>query len=187
MDDYAYTIMAQRISQISGVSQVDIAGQQQYAVHVQVNPTALASRGIGLEDVHTALGAATLNEPKGNLEGQQQTVTLDTNDQLFNAKAFDNLIVAYRNGAPVRVKDIGKAINSSTFARTGAWYNGRPAELLLIRRQAGANTLDVVDQVKAQIPLLQASFPPSIHVELVSDRSQNIRDFGQRRAVHAGV
>ncbi len=176
VDDYAYTIMAQRISQISGVSQVDIAGQQQYAVHVQVNPTALAARGIGLEDVHAALGAATLNQPKGNLEGQQQTVTLDTNDQLFNSKAFDNLIVAYRNGAPVRVKDIGKAINSSTFARTGAWYNGRQAELLLIRRQAGANTLDVVNQVKAQIPLLQASFPPSIHVELVSDRSQNIRD-----------
>ena len=176
VDDYAYTIMAQRISQISGVSQVDIAGQQQYAVHVQVNPTALASRGIGLEDVHTALGAATLNQPKGNLEGQQQTVTLDTNDQLFNSKAFDNVIVAYRNGGPVRVKDIGKAVDSSTYARTGAWYNGRPAELLLIRRQAGANTLDVVNQVKAQIPLLQASFPPSIHVELVSDRSQNIRD-----------
>jgi hydrophobe/amphiphile efflux-1 (HAE1) family protein len=176
VDDYAYTIMAQRISQIPGVSQVDIAGQQQYAVHVQVNPTALASRGIGLEDVHTALGAATLNQPKGNLEGQQQTITLDTNDQLFNSKTFDNVIVAYRNGAPVRVKDIGKAIDSSTFARTGAWYNGRPAELLLIRRQAGANTLDVVNQVKAQIPLLQASFPPSIHVELVSDRSQNIRD-----------
>jgi hydrophobe/amphiphile efflux-1 (HAE1) family protein len=176
VDDYAYTIMAQRISQISGVSQVDIAGQQQYAVHVQVNPTALAARGIGLEDVHAALGAATLNQPKGNLEGQQQTVTLDTNDQLFNSKAFDNLIIAYRNGAPVRVKDIGKAIDSSTFARTGAWYNGKPAELLMVRRQAGANTLDVVNQVKAQIPLLQASFPPSIHVELVSDRSQNIRD-----------
>ena len=176
VDDYAYTIMAQRISQISGVSQVDIAGQQQYAVHVQVNPTALASRGIGLEDMHTALSAATLNQPKGNLEGQQQTVTLDTNDQLFNSKAFDNVIVAYRNGGPVRVKDIGKAVDSSTYARTGAWYNGRPAELLLIRRQAGANTLDVVNQVKAQIPLLQASFPPSIHVELVSDRSENIRD-----------
>src|SRR5690242_9208427 len=92
VDDYAYTIMAQRISQITGVAQVDIAGQQQYAVHVQVNPTALAARGIGLEDVHNALAAATLNEPKGNLEGAQQAVTLDTNDQLFNSKAFDNVI-----------------------------------------------------------------------------------------------
>ena len=110
VDDYAYTIMAQRISQITGVAEVDIAGQQQYAVHVQVNPTALASRGIGLEEVHNALAAATLDEPKGNLEGAQQTVTLDTNDQLFNSKAFDNVIVAYRNGAPVRVRDIGKAV-----------------------------------------------------------------------------
>ena len=176
VDDYAYTIMAQRISQIAGVSQVDIAGQQQYAVHVQINPTALASRGIGFEDVRNALSAATLEQAKGNLEGQSQTVTLDTNDQLFNAAAFSNVIVAYRNGAPVRVKDVGHTVNSSTYARTGAWYNGRPAELLLVRRQAGANTLDVVNQVKAQIPLLQAAFPPSIHIDLVSDRSQNIRE-----------
>jgi hydrophobe/amphiphile efflux-1 (HAE1) family protein len=176
VDDFAYTIMAQRISQIAGVSQVDIAGQQQYAVHVQVNPTALASRGIGLEDVHNALSSATVEQAKGNLEGPNQTVTLDTNDQLFNAKSFSNIIVAYRNGAPVRVRDIGQTVDSSTYARTGAWYNGRPAELLLVRRQAGANTLDVVNQVKAQIPLLQAAFPPSIHIELVSDRSQNIRD-----------
>ena len=176
VDDYAYTIMAQRISQIAGVSQVDIAGQQQYAVHAQVNPTALASRGIGFEDVRNALSAATLEQAKGNLEGQNQTVTLDTNDQLFNAAAFANVIVAYRNGAPVRVRDVGRAVDSSTYARTGAWFNGRPAELLLVRRQAGANTLDVVNQVKAQIPLLQAAFPPSIHVDLVSDRSQNIRE-----------
>ncbi|MBV9237460.1 MAG: multidrug efflux RND transporter permease subunit [Xanthobacteraceae bacterium] len=175
VDDYAYTVMAQRISQITGVAQVDIAGQQQYAVHVQVNPTALAARGIGLEDVHNALAAATLNEPKGNLEGAQQAVTLDTNDQLFNSKAFDNVIVAYRNGAPVRIKDIGNAVDSSVYARTGAWFNGKPAELLMVRRQAGANTLDVVNQIKAQIPLLEASFPPSIHVALVSDRSENIR------------
>ena len=176
VDDYAYTVMAQRISQISGVAQVDIAGQQQYAVHVQVNPTALAARGIGLEDVRTALSAATLDQAKGNLEGPQQVVTLDTNDQLFDANAFANVIVAYRNGAPVRVKDIGQAVDSAQYARTGAWFDGKKAELLMVRRQAGANTLDVVNQVKAQLPILQASFPPSIHVELVSDRSQNIRE-----------
>ncbi|HUI96608.1 MAG TPA: efflux RND transporter permease subunit [Xanthobacteraceae bacterium] len=176
VDDYAYTILAQKISTITGVSEVDIAGQQQYAVHVQVNPLALASRGISLEDVHTALNAATLDEPKGNLEGQHQVVTLDTNDQLFNAKSFDNIIIAYRNGAPVRVKDVGTAIDSSKLPLTGAWFGRKQIELLLVKRQAGANTLAVVDQVKAEMPGLRASLPPSIHVDLVSDRSLNIRE-----------
>ncbi|HXW27654.1 MAG TPA: multidrug efflux RND transporter permease subunit, partial [Xanthobacteraceae bacterium] len=176
VDDYAYTILAQKMSVISGVSQVDIAGQQQYAVHVQVNPMALASRGIGLEDVHNALLNATLDEPKGNLEGPNQTFTLDTNDQLFDARAFWNVIVSYRNGAPVKLKDVGDVIDSSQLPRTGAWYNGKQIELLLIRRAAGANTIAVVDQIKAMMPLLQASIPPSIHVDLVSDRSQNIRE-----------
>jgi hydrophobe/amphiphile efflux-1 (HAE1) family protein len=176
VDDYAFTVLAQKISQISGVSEVDIAGQQQFAVHVQVNPLALAARGIGLEDVHTALNAASLDEPKGNLEGAHQSFTLDTNDQLFNAKAFQNVIVAYRNGAPVKVKDIGDAIDSSTLARTRGWFNGRPCELLLIRRAPGANTLTTVDRIKAMMPLLKASIPPSIRVDLVSDRSLNIRE-----------
>jgi hydrophobe/amphiphile efflux-1 (HAE1) family protein len=176
VDDYVYTVLAQKISQVSGVSQVLIAGQQQYAVHVQVNPLALASRGIGLEDVHNALNAASLDEPKGNLEGPHQSFTLDTNDQLFNAKAFRNVIVAYRNGAPVKVKDVGDVIDSSQLPRTGAWYNGRKAELLLIRRQPNANTIATVDEIKSMMPLLQASIPPSIKVILVSDRSQNIRE-----------
>ncbi|HXW30069.1 MAG TPA: efflux RND transporter permease subunit, partial [Xanthobacteraceae bacterium] len=176
VDDYVYTVLAQKISQVSGVSQVLIAGQQQYAVHVQVNPLALASRGIGLEDVHNALNAVSLDEPKGNLEGPHQSFTLDTNDQLFNAKAFRNVIVAYRNGAPVKVKDIGDVIDSSQLPRTGAWYNGRKAELLLIRRQPNANTIATVDEIKAMMPLLQASIPPSIKVILMSDRSQNIRE-----------
>jgi len=176
VDDYAYTIIAQKLSTISGVSEVDIAGQQQYAVHVQVNPMALASRGIGLEDVHNALNAATLDEPKGNLEGEHQVVTLDTNDQLFDAHAFSNVIIAYRDGAPVRVRDVGRAIDSSQLPRTGAWYGTRQIELLLVRRQPGSNTLGVVDKVRAAMPLIRASIPPSIHVDLVSDRSLNIRE-----------
>jgi hydrophobe/amphiphile efflux-1 (HAE1) family protein len=176
VDDYVYTILAQKISVISGVSEVDIAGQQQYAVHVQVNPMALAARGIGLEDVHNALAAATLNQPKGNLEGRNQVYTLDTNDQLLDARAFWNVIVAYRNGAPVKLKDVGDVIDSSQLSRTAAWYNGKQIELLLVRRAAGANTLAVVDQIKAMMPQLQASIPPSIHVDLISDRSQNIRE-----------
>jgi hydrophobe/amphiphile efflux-1 (HAE1) family protein len=176
VDDYAYTILAQKISTISGVAEVDIAGQQQYAVHVQVNPMSLAARGIGLEDVHTALGNATLDEPKGNLEGEHQVLTLDTNDQLFNAKAFSDAIVAYRNGAPVRLKDVGHVIDSSQLPRTGAWYNSRRIELLLVRRQPGSNTLGVVDAINAALPQIRASIPPSIHIDLVSDRSQNIRE-----------
>jgi len=176
VDDYAFNILAQKLSTIDGVSEVDIAGQQQYAVHVQVNPLALAARGIGLEDVHNALAAATLDEPKGNLEGEHQVYTLDTNDQLFNAKAFAQTIIAYRNGAPVRVEDVGRTVDSSQLPRTGAWYGSKNIELLLIKRQSGANTLAVVDAIKAQMPELMASIPKSIHVELVSDRSQNIRE-----------
>jgi hydrophobe/amphiphile efflux-1 (HAE1) family protein len=176
VDDYAFTILAQKISTITGVSEVDIAGQQQYAIHVQVNPLALAARNIGLEDVHSALAAATLDEPKGNLEGERQVYTLDTNDQLFDAKSFAKTIIAYRDGAPVRVEDVGKTIDSSQLPRTAAWYGSKRIELLLIRRQSGANTLQVVDDIKAQMPGLLASIPKTIHVDLVSDRSQNIRE-----------
>jgi hydrophobe/amphiphile efflux-1 (HAE1) family protein len=179
VDDYAFTVLAQKISQISGVSQVDIAGQQQYAVHIQVNPLALGSRGIGLEDVHTAVNAASLDAPKGNLEGPHQAFTLDTNDQLFNARSFLDLIVAYRNGAPVKLKDVGTVIDSSLQPRTGAWYDGKPAEILLVRRQPGANTVATVDQIKALMPLLRASVPPSIKIIEMSDRAKDIHDMVQ--------
>jgi hydrophobe/amphiphile efflux-1 (HAE1) family protein len=174
VDDYAYTIIAQKLSTITGVSEVDIAGQQQYAVHVQVNPLALAERNIGLEDVHSALDAATVNEPKGNLEGKGQVYTLDTNDQLFDAQSFKKTIIAYRNGAPVRLEDVGDVIDSSQLPRAGAWLGSKQVELLLIKRAPDANTLAVVDQIKQQMPTLLASLPPSVHVELVSDRSVNI-------------
>jgi len=174
VDDYAYTIIAQKLSTISGVAQVDIAGQQQYAAHIQVNPGALASRGIALEDVHNALAAATLDAPKGNLEGDHQQLTLDTNDQLFNAQGYRNVIVAYRNGAPVRVGDIGDVIDSSVLPRTGAWFQGQRAEVLLIRRQAGANVVQVIKDIKAMMPLLRASIPPSVKIDLVSDRSGTV-------------
>jgi hydrophobe/amphiphile efflux-1 (HAE1) family protein len=175
VDNYAYTILAQKLSQVAGVSQVLIAGEQAYAPHIQLNPISLAAKSIGFEDVRNALTASSVDQPKGTLEGKQQAYTLDTNDQLFNARAFDNVIIAYRNGAPVRVKDVGNAIDSSQLARTGAWYNDRPAEILLIQRQPGANTLEIVDEIKRQMPLLQASIPPSVKVDLLSDRSLTIR------------
>ena len=175
VDNYAYTIIAQRLSQVNGVSQVIVAGQQQYAPHVQVNPLLLAAKGIGLTDVETALTAATLDSPKGTLEGAKQTTTLDTNDQLFDARTFRRVIIAYRNGAPVRVSDVGDVVNSSVSPRTGAWFDQQRGELLLVKRADGANTIDVVNQIKKLMPSLQASIPPSVHVVLVSDRSQAIR------------
>ena len=174
VDDYAYTIIAQKLSTVTGVAQVNIAGQQQYAAHIQVNPGALASRGIGLEDVHNALTAATLDEAKGNLEGANQQLAIDTNDQLFNAASYANVIVAYRNGAPVRLKDVGTIIDSSQSPRTGAWFHGQRAEVLLIQRQAGANTVQVIKDIKAMMPTLRASIPPSVKIDLVSDRSQTV-------------
>jgi hydrophobe/amphiphile efflux-1 (HAE1) family protein len=175
VDDYAYTILAQKLSTVPGVGQVSIFGQQTYAVHVQVNPGALANRGIGLEDVHNALSATTLDRPKGTLEGDHQTYTLDTNDQLFRAAQYNDVIIAYRNGAPVRVKDIGHAIDGTQYARTGAWFFNKPAEGIAIQRQAGANTNQLVDTIKEMIPHILRSFPPSIHVDLVSDRSLVVR------------
>jgi hydrophobe/amphiphile efflux-1 (HAE1) family protein len=175
VDDYASTILAQKLSTVDGVSEVDVAGQQIYAAHVQVNPTALAAHGIGLEDVHNALTGATLDEAKGSLEGKNQSIPLDTNDQLFDAKAYGNVIVAYRNGAPVRVKDVADVIDSSTSPRTGAWFGNERAELLLIKRQPDANTLAIVDQINAMMPRLRASIPPTVHIDLVSDRSDTVR------------
>ncbi len=175
IDNYAYTVLAQKLSTVPGVSEARIFGQKPYAVHVQINPGALASRGLGFEDVRNALVTTTLNRPKGNLEGAHQTYTLDTNDQLFNAAAFNNVIVAYRNGAPVRVKDVGKAQDGVLNARTGAWFGDTPAEGLAIQRQAGANTIQLVDTIKAMMPRLEESIPPSVKVDLLSDRSVVIR------------
>jgi hydrophobe/amphiphile efflux-1 (HAE1) family protein len=175
IDDYAYTILAQKLSTVPGVSEARIFGQKPYAVHVQINPGALASRGLGFEDVRNALVATTIDKPKGDLEGAHQTYTLDTNDQLFDAAAFNNVIIAYRNGAPVRVKDVGKAIDSVKNDRTGAWYGDTPAEGLAVQRQAGANTIQLVDTIKAMMPQLEEFIPPSVKVDLLSDRSLTIR------------
>ena len=175
VDDYAYTVLAQKLSTVKGVSESRIFGQRPYAVRVQLNPAALAARGIGLEEVRNALTTTTVNRPKGNLVGANQLVTLDTNDQLFNAAAYCKVIVAYRNGAPVRIDDVGDCLDSVQNARIGAWYYDTPAEGLAIQRQAGANTIELVDTIKSVIPRLEESIPPSVKVDLVSDRSLVVR------------
>ncbi|MGH7048470.1 MAG: efflux RND transporter permease subunit, partial [Stellaceae bacterium] len=175
LDDYAYTILAQKLSTVPGVSEARIFGEKPYAVHVRINPGELASRGLGFEDVRNALAATTVDRPKGDLEGAHQTYTLDTNDQLFKAAAYNNVIIAYKNGAPVRIKDVGKAIDGVQNDRTGAWYGDTPAEGLAIQRQPGANTMQLVDTIKAMMPRLEAMIPPSVKVDLLSDRSVMIR------------
>ena len=156
LDEYAYTILAQQLSTVPGVSQVSVFGQKQYAARIEINPGALAAHGIGLEDVRNALVAATVNEPKGAIEGPHQSMALDTNDQLFNAAQYGNVIIAYRNGAPVRVKDVGNAIDSVQNMYVGAWFNNRPAEGIAIQRAPGTNTIDLVNRIKAMMPHLRA-------------------------------
>ena len=175
IDDYAYTIVAQKISTVKGVSESRIFGQKPYAVHIQVNPAAIAARGVGLEDVRLALSQASVNRPKGNLQGAHQTVTLDTNDQLFSAEAYRKVVVAWRNGAPVRLGDIAEVVDGVQNARADAWYEGRSAEGLAIQREAGANTIQVVDTVRGLVPKLLESVPPTLHLDLISDRSGVIR------------
>jgi len=175
VDDYAYTIVAQKLSTVNGVSESRIFGQKPFAVHVRINPGALAARGIGLEDVRNALMTTTVNRPKGNLEGARQVFTIDTNDQLFNADSFKNVIVAYHNGAPVRLKDVGEVVDATQNERIGAWYYDTPAEGLAIQRQAGTNIIQVVDTIKSWIPRLEESIPPSVKINLVSDRSLVVR------------
>jgi hydrophobe/amphiphile efflux-1 (HAE1) family protein len=171
LDDYANTVLAQRLSTVPGVGQVFIFGQKPYAARVEVNPTALAAHGIGLEDVRGALAGATVNLPKGSIEGPRELVALETNDQLFDAAAYGNLIVAYRNGAPVRLKDVGDVVNSVQNTRVGAWFNNLAAEGLAIQKAPGANTIALVDTIKALMPKLQQSIPPSVHVDLMLDRT----------------
>ena len=171
IDDYAYSVIAQTLSAIPGVAQVSVGGQQDFAVRIRADPAALAAHGISMEDIRKAIAAATINQAKGTIEGKAQSFILDTNDQLFAASGYRDLIVAFRNGAPVRIRDIAEVVDGARLPRTGAWYNGKKAEVLLIYRQPGANITKIVDLVRAAMPELLASLPPSLHVELTSDRS----------------
>jgi hydrophobe/amphiphile efflux-1 (HAE1) family protein len=175
LDDYAYTVIAQRLSMVKGVGQVSIFGQKTYGARVQVNPAALAAKGLGLEDVRSAIATATVLQPTGSIEGATRVQAIDTNDQLLNAASFREVLIAYRDGAPVRLKDVGVVVDSVQNARVGAWFNNQPAEGIAVHKAPGANTLELVDRVKALMPQLTQSIPPSVHVELVSDRSEITR------------
>jgi hydrophobe/amphiphile efflux-1 (HAE1) family protein len=175
VDAYAENILLQKISQISGVGLVGIGGQQKPAVRVQLDPEALAARGINLEDVRTALGQANVDLPKGTLNSPRQTYTLTTNDQLLKAEDYANLVISYRNGAPVRVRDVGRAVSAPENDLIAGWYNQKRAVILAIQRQPGANVIDTVNRIKAMMPALQASIPPAVKVNIISDRTETIR------------
>src|SRR5437660_389581 len=175
VDAYAENILLQKISQISGVGLVGIGGQQKPAIRVQLDPQALAARGISLEDVRNVLGQANVDLPKGTLNSPRQTYTLNTNDQLLKADDYANLVIAYNNGSPVRVRDVGRAISAPENDLIAGWFNTQRAVLLVIQRQPGANVIQTVNRVKAMLPVLEASIPPAVKVNIISDRTETIR------------
>jgi hydrophobe/amphiphile efflux-1 (HAE1) family protein len=175
VDAYAQNILMQKISQISGVGLVGVGGQQQPAVRVQVDPQALAARGINLEDVRTVLGQANVDLPKGQLNSPRQTFTLNTNDQLFMPDKYADLVIAYRNGSPVRIRDVGRAISAGQNELIAGWENNKHAVTMAIQRQPGANVIETVRRIKALMPVLQASIPAAVKIDIISDRTQTIR------------
>ena len=175
VDAYAENILLQKISQIPGVGLVGIGGQQKASVRVQVDPEALAARGINLEDVRTVLGQANVDLAKGTLNSPRQTYTLNTNDQIFNPDQYADLVIAYRNGSPVRIRDIGRAISAPENDLIAGWYNNQRAVILAIQRQPGANGIETVQRIKDMMPVLQASIPAGIKINVISDRTQTIR------------
>ena len=176
VDEYAETMMAQRISTIAGVAQVQVLGQQKYAVRVQVNPNALASRGIGIDEVQQAIGDHNVNKPTGTLYGQQRAYTVEATGQLQNAAAYRPLIVAYRNGAPVRLAELGRVVDSVQNDKFAAWYNDERTIVLAIQRQPGTNTVELVSAIRKLLPQFRDQAPAGIKIDVMYDRSQSIRE-----------
>lgn len=175
VEDYADTRLAQKISQVPGVGLVTISGGQRPAVRVQVNPTALASYGLTLENVRTAIVTGNTNTPKGSFNGPRQSYTIQANDQLLSSSAYKPLIIAYKNNAPVRLSDIATVIDDAENVKQTAWMNKTPAIILNIQRQPGANAIAVVDRIKKLLPQLNASLPNAIELSILTDRTLTIR------------
>ncbi|AXI03146.1 MdtB/MuxB family multidrug efflux RND transporter permease subunit [Aquirhabdus parva] len=175
VEDMVDTRLAQKISQIPGVGLVSISGGQRPAVRIQANPTALASYGLNIDDVRTAIGNANTNQAKGSFDGPMRASTIDANDQLKSAEEYKNLVLAYRNGAPVRLSDVADTIDGAENTHLAAWANKTPAMILNIQRQPGANVIDVVDRINQLLPQLKQSLPQSLDVEVLTDRTTTIR------------
>jgi HAE1 family hydrophobic/amphiphilic exporter-1 len=176
VDDYAETQLAQRLSMIDGVAQVSVYGAQKYAVRVSVDPQKLAASGIGIDTVQNAIAAANVNLATGSLNGNRQLLQIRSDGQLQRANAYNSIIVAYRNGAPVRLSDLGKAEDSVQNDQVASWYNGERAIVLAIQRQPGSNTVATIDRIRAVLPTFEATLPPSIKLAVLYDRSVSIRE-----------
>ncbi|HXU57380.1 MAG TPA: efflux RND transporter permease subunit, partial [Verrucomicrobiae bacterium] len=175
VDDYAENILAQHISQISGVAQVSVSGQQKPAVRIQLDPAKVASLGLSLEDIRSTITIATTDSPKGTIDGPSRTYTIYDNDQELKAEPWNDIVVAYKNGAPVRVRDIGRAVDGPENDKLAAWANGKRAILLPVYKLPGANVIETVDLINAAMPQLRAAIPSAIKISTLSDRTQTIR------------
>lgn len=175
VDEYAENVIAPRISMTSGVAQVQVMGSQIYAPHVQVDPRNLASRGIGIDQVAAAIAGANVNLPTGTLYGPDKAYNIRANGQLFNAEQLKPVIVTYRNGAPVRLKDIGTVIDSVQTDKVASWYNSTRAIILAVQRQPGTNTIEIVDHIREMVPSFKAILPGAVNFEIFYDRSFSIR------------
>jgi hydrophobe/amphiphile efflux-1 (HAE1) family protein len=175
VDDFAENILAQHLSQLPGVSQVSIGGQQKPAIRIQVDATRLAALGLSLEDIRGSITTNSTLAPKGQIDAGRQSFAIYDNDQLTDAVPWNDAVVAYRNGAPVRVRDIGRAVDGPENARLHAWANGHEAVLLIVFKQPGANVVDIVDSIREQLPALEAALPSSVRVQVLQDRTQTIR------------
>jgi len=176
VDEYAETLIAQRVSMVSGVAQVQVFGSQKYAVRVRLDPNALASRGIGIDEVTAALANANVNLPTGTLFGRHQALTVEANGQLLAAKDYAPLIVSYRNGSPVRIEDVGTAVDGVENDKVAGWFNRARAIVLAVQRQPGTNTVEVVDAIRALLGSFRSQIPASVSMDVLFDRSQSIRE-----------
>jgi hydrophobic/amphiphilic exporter-1 (mainly G- bacteria), HAE1 family len=167
--------LAQQISQISGVAQVVIGGQQKPSIRVQIDPAKLVAKGLALEDVRAQIVATTVDSPKGNIDGEKRAYTIYANDQLLDAEKWNDVIIAYRNGGPLRIKDIGRAVTGPEDAKQAAWANGKRGVFLVVYKQPGANVIETVDKIKSLLPRLVAAIPPAVKIDIISDRTQTIR------------
>lgn len=176
VNEYAETLIAQRMSTVNGVAQVTVNGTQKYAVRVQVDPYAMAARGVGIDEVEQAIARNNVNLPTGTLNGPRRAVSVESTGQLTNAEGFRDIIVTYRNGAPLRLKDIGTAIDDVQDNKQAAWYNDKRCILISVLRQPGTNTVEVVDALKKLLPVFREQIPPGVKLEVVYDRSISIRE-----------
>ena len=175
VEDFADTRLAQKISQQPGVGLVSISGGERPAVRIQVNPRALAAYGLNIDDLRTTLGNANVNTPKGSFDGPRQATTINANDQISSAQDYSDLVIAYRNGAPVRLTDVATVVQGAENTKLGAWANRTPAIILNVQRQPGANVIQVVDDIKKLLPEMQATLPSAIDVAILTDRTATIR------------